>query len=109
VHACTASRSGNDAVAAVLRGGDVDAFVHMLLARVSWIGGQGGHAAHFRLVKRAARGPQRRAVGTGIQVAQQEARRSADGSVDKMPHRTSGDEMAPGCRRTSGGTVARRN
>jgi hypothetical protein len=50
-----------------------------------------------RSAKQPARGPRHRAVGTSIRAAQRGARRSADGNVDKTPHYTSGDAMAPGC------------
>jgi hypothetical protein len=62
-----------------------------------------------RPVKWAARGPRRRAVGTGILSAQREARWSADDSVNKAPRCTSGDATTPRCRHIGGGTAAIRN
>jgi hypothetical protein len=62
-----------------------------------------------RSVKWATRGPHRRAVGTGFQVAQREARWSADCSADQTPHCRSGDMTAPWCKCIGGGTVKTRN
>jgi hypothetical protein len=56
VLARAARRSGNSAVAVAWHGGDVEAFVHTPLARVSWTrgGAQGSHATRVGLPAHAA-------------------------------------------------------